>query len=45
MELDGNDGGATITMTQLAIGMGGMGTLKINDSEGGLSTETGFGTQ
>ena len=44
MELDGNDGGAHDNDdTQLAIGMGGMGTLKINDSEGGLSTETGFG--
>jgi hypothetical protein len=44
MELDGNDGGAHDNDdSQLAIGMGDMGTLKINDSEGGLSTETGFG--
>ena len=44
MELDGNDGGAHDNDdTQLAIGMGDMGTLKINDSEGGLSTETKIG--
>jgi hypothetical protein len=44
MELDGNDGGAHDNDdSQLKIGMGGMGTLYINDSEGGLSTETGDG--
>ena len=44
MELDGNDGGAHDNDdTQLAIGMGDMGTVKLNDSEGGLSTETGMG--
>ena len=44
MELDGNDGGAHDNDdSQLAIGMGDMGTLKINDSEGGLSTETAMG--
>ena len=41
MELDGNDGGAHDNDdSQLKIGMGSMGTLYINDSEGGLSTET-----
>lgn len=41
MELDGNDGGAHDNDdSQLKIGMGGIGTLSINDSEGGLSTET-----
>ena len=44
MELDGNDGGAHDNDdTQLAIGMGDLGTLKINDSEGGLSVETKYG--
>ena len=44
MELDGNDGGAHDNDdTQLKIGMGGLGTLYINDSEGGLSTETKIG--
>jgi len=44
MELDGNDSGAHDNDdSQIAIGMGSMGTLKINDSEGGLSTETGYG--
>ena len=44
MELDGNDGGAHDNDdSQLKIGMGGMGTLYINDSEGGLSTETADG--
>ncbi len=44
MELDGNDGGAHDNDdTQLAIGMGDLGTIKINDSEGGLSTETSMG--
>jgi hypothetical protein len=44
MELDGNDGAAHDNDdSQLAIGMGDMGTLKINDSEGGLSTETAMG--
>ena len=44
MELDGNDSGAHDNDdTQLKIGMGGMGTLSINDSEGGLSTETADG--
>ncbi len=44
MELDGNDSGAHDNDdSQLSIGMGGAGTLKLNDSEGGLSTETGFG--
>ena len=44
MELDGNDGGAHDNDdTQLAIGMGDLGTLKINDSEGGLSVETSYG--
>ena len=44
MELDGNDGGAHDNDdTQLKIGMGGLGTLYINDSEGGLSTETKMG--
>jgi len=41
MELDGNDSGAHDNDdSQLKIGMGGIGTLSINDSEGGLSTET-----
>jgi len=44
MELDGNDGGAHDNDdSQLQIGMGDMGTISINDSEGGLSVETGFG--
>ena len=44
MELDGNDGGAHDNDdSQLKIGMGGMGTLYINDSEGGLSTEASMG--
>ena len=44
MELDGNDGGAHDNDdSQLKIGMGSMGTLYINDSEGGLSTETADG--
>ncbi len=44
MELDGNDGGAHDNDdSQLAIGMGDMGTIKLNDSEGGLSTETAMG--
>ena len=44
MELDGNDSGAHDNDdSQIAFGMGSMGTLKINDSEGGLSTETGMG--
>ena len=44
MELDGNDSGAHDNDdSQLKIGMGGMGTLYINDSEGGLSTETKMG--
>jgi hypothetical protein len=44
MELDGNDGGAHDNDdSQLAFGMGSMGTIKLNDSEGGLSTETGYG--
>ena len=44
MELDGNDSGAHDNDdTQLKIGMGDMGTLYINDSEGGLSTETKMG--
>ena len=44
MELDGNDGANHENDdSQLAIGMGDMGTLKINDSEGGLSTETAMG--
>ena len=41
MELDGNDSGAHDNDdSALKIGMGGLGTLSINDSEGGLSTET-----
>ena len=44
MELDGNDSGAHDNDdSQLSIGMGSMGTLTINDSEGGLSTETADG--
>ena len=44
MELDGNDGGAHDNDdSQLKIGMGSYGTLYINDSEGGLSTETADG--
>ena len=44
MELDGNDSGAHDNDdSQLKIGMGGLGTLYINDSEGGLSTETKMG--
>ena len=44
MELDGNDGGAHDNDdSQLKIGMGDMGTISINDSEGGLSVETGWG--
>ena len=44
MELDGNDGGAHDNDdSQLKIGMGDLGTLYINDSEGGLSTETKMG--
>ena len=44
MELDGNDGGAHDNDdSQIAFGMGDLGTLKLNDSEGGLSTETGYG--
>jgi hypothetical protein len=44
MELDGNDSGAHDNDdSQIAFGMGSLGTLKINDSEGGLSTETGMG--
>ena len=44
MELDGNDSGAHDNDdSQIAIGMGDMGTLKINDSEGGLSVETSYG--
>ena len=44
MELDGNDGGAHDNDdTQLKVTLGDMGTLYINDSEGGLSTETGMG--
>jgi hypothetical protein len=45
MELDGNDGGAHDNDdSQIKIGMGSLGHLSINDSEGGLSTETGVGT-
>jgi hypothetical protein len=44
MELDGNDGGAHDNDdSQIAFGMGDLGTLKLNDSEGGLSVETGYG--
>jgi hypothetical protein len=44
MELDGNDSGAHDNDdSQLKIGMGGLGTLYINDSEGGLSTEAKMG--
>ena len=44
MELDGNDGGAHDNDdSQIAIGRGSLGTLQINDSEGGLSVETGYG--
>ena len=44
MELDGNDGGAHDNDdTALVIGMGGLGTLAICDSECGLSTETADG--
>ena len=43
-ELDGNDGGAHDNDdSQIVFGLGGMGTLGIMDSEGGLSTETGMG--
>ena len=44
MELDPADGGAVSTDdSQLIIGMGDMGTIGIFDSEGGLSTELGYG--
>ena len=44
MELDPADGGAVSTDdSQLVIGMGDMGTIGIFDSEGGLSTELGYG--
>ena len=44
MELDGNDGGAHDNDdSQIQIGMGDMGTLSLNDSEGGLSVETAYG--
>ena len=44
MELDGNDGGAHDNDdSALVIGMGNLGTFGIFDSEGGLSTETGYG--
>ena len=44
MELDGNDSGAHDNDdTQLVIGMGDMGTVGFFDSEGGLSTELGYG--
>ena len=44
MELDGNDSGAHDNDdSALVIGMGGMGTVAICDSECGLSVETGYG--
>ena len=44
MELDGNDSGAHDNDdSQLKVTLGEMGTLYINDSEGGLSTETKIG--
>jgi len=43
-ELDPADGGAsTNDDSQLVIGMGDMGTIGFFDSEGGLSTELGYG--
>ena len=44
MELDPNDGGTTDNDdTALTINTNGMGTVGIFDSEGGLSTELGYG--
>lgn len=44
MELDPNGGGTTDNDdTALTINTGGMGTIGIFDSEGGLSTELGYG--